>query len=79
MPLDEIAGGCVELIFRFVLEVCGEGFLKLIWTICQYTGAAIVWVCTFGRVWPLDEYENLAGTAGLLAYILFIWWLVRIF
>lgn len=80
MPLDEIAGGCLEIIVRFVLEVCGEGFLRFVWTICQYTGAAIVWVCSFGRVWPMDiESENLAGTAGMLAYILLIWWLFRIF
>jgi hypothetical protein len=79
MPLDEIAGGCLEIILRFVCEIVGHGFFRFIWCICQYTGAAIVWVCTFGRVWPLDEYEHLAGTAGLLAYILLIWSLVRIF
>ncbi|RBP40365.1 hypothetical protein DES53_10872 [Roseimicrobium gellanilyticum] len=79
MPLDEIAGGCVEVIFRFLLEVLGEGFLRLLWAICQYTGAVMVWVCTFGQVWPLYRHEHLAGAAGLLAYALLTWWLVRTF
>jgi hypothetical protein len=63
-----------------LLEICPEGVLRFVWGICQYTGAALVWLCTFGQDWPLDdERENLAGTAGLLANILLIWWLFRIF
>jgi hypothetical protein len=79
MPLDEAAGGCLWTIFRIVLEACPEGCLRFFWGICQYTGAALVWLCTFGQDWPLDEREDLAGTAGLMAHILLIWWLFRIF
>lgn len=79
MPLDEIGGGCLEVILRVVFEVFGEGFLRMVWAICQYTGAGMVWIFTFGQVWPLWEHEHLAGTTGLLGYILLTWWLVSIF
>lgn len=76
MPLDEVVGeGCIKLLFRFLFEVFFEWFWHAFWTCCQYLGAFVVWLLTFGRVWLLDENENLAGLVGLLVVIAVSVWL----
>jgi hypothetical protein len=80
MPLDEVAGGgCVKVLFRILFEIFFEWFVHAFWVCCQYIGAWVVWLATFGRVWMLDEHENLSGLVGLLACIALGVCLYRVF
>lgn len=79
MPIDEAAGGCLEVVFRVLFEILSEGLIRGFWFVCQCVGAATVWFVTFGQIWLMEESENLAGCVGLAEVTGLIYWLYQHF
>jgi len=79
MPLDEIARGCLEVVFRTVLELIGEGLIRGLWAWVQFVGSLFAYPFTLGRIWLCDRHEILAGLLGIGMHAVIVTWAVRFF
>jgi hypothetical protein len=76
MPLGDVIGGCLEVLFRAAEFFLGIG--GFLWFCSQYVGSVIAYPFTLGKVWLADEHPVEAGFIGLPFFCGLIWLAVHL-